>query len=445
MVRRCAAGQALVAALLMCGARTLDAADDVARATVALVLDTSGSLKSGDLAAARELGTGLMRLLPEGSEIALFTFDDQSRIVLERTADRQALERALAELKIAGRFTVLYDALYDAARYLERAPSARKAVILVTDGRDENSALHLDDALEAARRGDIPILAVGAGRVEERVLRRIAKLTGGQYFPSGGVEAATLAAQIPALPTPVRGAAGPATPQPPGVGGSSPPAVSAPSSSPPAPNEAGVGAGGRRLELMLGLLALVLGTAGLVVFALSRRRANLCPTCDRPLAGPGALCPSCTDPAAEPPTPESQGSREGEKPAPGLADEFSPTVLTRLNATEEYLEKTITLREKPVLAVTRGPGAGEVFNLSTESALSVGRAKANDITIEDVAVSSQHCRVRPEGGGFVLHDLKSTNGTFVNDRRVSRHVLADGDVIKVGETLLQFRREQVRA
>lgn len=411
------------------------------------MLDTSGSLKAEDIATARELGIELMRLLPAASEIALFTFDDQSRMVLERTGDPEALRSALAAVKIAGRYTVLHDALYDASRYLERAPSARKAIVLVTDGRDENSALNLDDALEAARRGEVPILAVGAGRVEERVLRRIAKLTGGQYFPRGGFEASAIAALIPAAPSPERGpttSGNPASPQPSAEAAvqASPTAAPLAGTSPAkVRNEAGGTTAGRRLELMLGLLALVLGTAGLVVFAFSRRRAHLCPTCDRPLAGPGALCPSCTDPAAEPPAPE--GLQEG-RPTTVLADEFSPTVLTKLNATEEFLEKTITLREKPVLAVTRGPGTGEVFNLSTESALSVGRAKANDITIEDVAVSSQHCRVRPEGGEFVLHDLKSTNGTFVNDRRVSRHVLADGDVIKVGETQLQFRREQVR-
>ena len=113
-----------------------------------------------------------------------------------------------------------------------------------------------------------------------------------------------------------------------------------------------------------------------------------------------------------------------------------------MNITEEYLEKTVTLRERPVLAVTHGADAGQVVPLSPEATTSMGRAKANDIVLEDVSVSSQHCRVRPEQGRFVLHDLGSTNGTFVNERRVTRHDLAEGDVIKVGETTLQFRMER---
>ena len=92
-----------------------------------------------------------------------------------------------------------------------------------------------------------------------------------------------------------------------------------------------------------------------------------------------------------------------------------------------------------MLRITRGAGTGRTFELSRASALSLGRARANDVVLEDVAVSGQHCRIRPEDGGFVVHDLESTNGTFVNDRRVSRHPLAEGDVIQVGETRLRYQ------
>jgi pSer/pThr/pTyr-binding forkhead associated (FHA) protein len=114
--------------------------------------------------------------------------------------------------------------------------------------------------------------------------------------------------------------------------------------------------------------------------------------------------------------------------------------------TDEYLEKTIVLRERPVLGVTRGPGMGLVYEVKTSAPTSLGRAKVNDIVLNaDVAVSSEHCRIRPEDGKFVLHDLKSTNGTFVNDRRVTRQPLAEGDTIQVGETYLQFRLEHRRS
>src|SRR5262249_4252508 len=136
---------------------------------------------------------------------------------------------------------------------------------------------------------------------------------------------------------------------------------------------------------------------------------------------------------------------EVQEETPRVESELSPTVLARMNQTEEYLERTITLLERPVLAVTRGPRAGEVFELSASTAVSIGRSRVNDIPLTDVSISAQHCRIRPEDGHFVLHDLRSTNGTLVNQRRVAgRHVLAEGDVITLGETAIEYRRVMIR-
>jgi hypothetical protein len=129
-----------------------------------------------------------------------------------------------------------------------------------------------------------------------------------------------------------------------------------------------------------------------------------------------------------------------------VAARFSETLLQRMNNTEEYLEKTVTLTERPVLVITSGPGSGRVFNLNPDVTTCLGRAKLNDVVVEDIAVSSEHCRIRPDGAGFTLHDLKSTNGTYVNDKKVvTHHALNAGDVITIGETHLLFRRDHQRA
>jgi hypothetical protein len=103
------------------------------------------------------------------------------------------------------------------------------------------------------------------------------------------------------------------------------------------------------------------------------------------------------------------------------------------------VERTVMLRVQPSLTVTRGLGQGKVFNLNAETSISIGRAPSNDIPLNDSAVSGEHCRVRPEGGNFVVHDLKSTNGTFVNEKRIERHRLSEGDEIRIGETCLRFK------
>ena len=150
---------------------------------VALVFDTSGSLRPSDVQAARELSTGLLKALPPGSQAAVLAFADQSQILLPRTSDLVAIEAAVASLRPTGRTTALHDALYDASRYLRDGPATRRAVILLTDGRDEGSALSLEDGLKVAQETRIPVFCVGVAKVEERVLRRVAKLTSGEYLP----------------------------------------------------------------------------------------------------------------------------------------------------------------------------------------------------------------------------------------------------------------------
>ena len=70
----------------------------------------------------------------------------------------------------------------------------------------------------------------------------------------------------------------------------------------------------------------------------------------------------------------------------------------------------------------------------------IGRVPDNTVMIDNPAVSSHHARVFRDGDSFVLEDLQSTNGTFVNDNRVTRHTLANGDIIAVGKHRLVFER-----
>jgi hypothetical protein len=236
----------------------------------------------------------------------------------------------------------------------------------------------------------------------------------------------------------------------------------------------------RRWPWVLAGFGLVI--AGVVGVALFRRRSHVrCPTCGFELASPLSACTSCSAEAND--RIAKHGGAKADKPRPvgidtmrrsgsplglvhgghvqgngnghqngsggngrgGDQSVLSETVLARMNSTEEYLEKTVTLREQPVLVITAGPGSGRVFSLSHEMTTCLGRAKLNDIVLEDISVSSEHCRVRPEEGGFIVHDLKSTNGTYVNAKKVGTQPLVAGDVIQIGETSLLFRMDHERA
>jgi pSer/pThr/pTyr-binding forkhead associated (FHA) protein len=69
--------------------------------------------------------------------------------------------------------------------------------------------------------------------------------------------------------------------------------------------------------------------------------------------------------------------------------------------------------------------------------LSIGRAPDNDVRIDEPSVSDHHARLFLEGEKLVIEDLGSMNGTNVNDQRVTRSTLRDGDNIQIGEHTLQ--------
>jgi pSer/pThr/pTyr-binding forkhead associated (FHA) protein len=73
--------------------------------------------------------------------------------------------------------------------------------------------------------------------------------------------------------------------------------------------------------------------------------------------------------------------------------------------------------------------------------VTIGRLPDNLIVIDNPTVSAHHARVYREGPHYVLEDLQSTNGTFVNDQPIARHSLAEGDVVVIGKHVLLFSRE----
>ena len=62
----------------------------------------------------------------------------------------------------------------------------------------------------------------------------------------------------------------------------------------------------------------------------------------------------------------------------------------------------------------------------------LGRAVPADFIVDTAMVSRQHCRLTHTNGQLRVEDLNSTNGTFVNDRRIGRSVLVSGDRLRVG-------------
>ena len=75
--------------------------------------------------------------------------------------------------------------------------------------------------------------------------------------------------------------------------------------------------------------------------------------------------------------------------------------------------------------------------LETDQAeITIGRNENNDIYINNLGVSKKHARIVRQNGSYIIEDLQSTNGTFLNNKRVTKARLTGGDVVTVGKHTL---------
>jgi diguanylate cyclase (GGDEF)-like protein len=85
-----------------------------------------------------------------------------------------------------------------------------------------------------------------------------------------------------------------------------------------------------------------------------------------------------------------------------------------------------------------GPSMGRRYTLSSTHPMLIGRGADCAIHIDDHSVSRKHAHVEPTAEGYVAVDLGSTNGTFVNDEPIERHLLGDGDYLRAGNCIYRF-------
>lgn len=91
---------------------------------------------------------------------------------------------------------------------------------------------------------------------------------------------------------------------------------------------------------------------------------------------------------------------------------------------------------RPVVVVMSGPQMG--LRRRVDKSIVIGRDPASSVPLVDRDVSWQHARIEDRGDGWAIVDLESTNGTYVNEDRVSDRMLERNDRITVGETIVRF-------
>lgn len=90
------------------------------------------------------------------------------------------------------------------------------------------------------------------------------------------------------------------------------------------------------------------------------------------------------------------------------------------------------------IKVIRGAADSPKYPLVKET--TIGRAHTNHIVLKEARISRQHAIIRQAGKEYVIEDLQSSNGIFINGERVKEHVLSKGDQIQIGDFVLEFHQ-----
>jgi pSer/pThr/pTyr-binding forkhead associated (FHA) protein len=170
---------------------------------------------------------------------------------------------------------------------------------------------------------------------------------------------------------------------------------------------------------------------------------RVCTNCGAALRPQSRFCPQCATPVQAPAGPGA-GFAPARSPRPPVPRPAPVPPRGTVIKSEPQRPGTVLYgkRDQPPvlgwLVILKGPRLGTDFKVSSETVV-IGREGRCDVALDDETASREHARIRVIDGEFVIFDLGSGNGTFVNRRQVQRENLHDGDVIKVGETLLLFK------
>jgi len=156
--------------------------------TTMLVIDISGSMEKNDkISAAKNAAKAYVNQMRPGDQAGLIAYDTNVYTVQPITTDTTALTSAIDGLK-TGSDTAMYDALIEAEKALEGV-SGRKAIIVLSDGLDNQSQNTADDVIAGVGESGVTISAIGFGDVsttgqtglDETALKSLADQTGGAY------------------------------------------------------------------------------------------------------------------------------------------------------------------------------------------------------------------------------------------------------------------------
>lgn len=417
------------------------------RLRVALLVDESGSMRAdGAMEAAKAALTKFLEGLDPAAKVRVTGFGDTVRVLADwETPRARAVERVKGLAATASQ-TLLFDGLAEVMKAMRAEVSGRRAIIVLTDGRDEGSRLTADDVARLAEDLGIPVFALGYGpNADMRTLERIAQISGGwtvQAHRPGDlgsfyefVRTYLMSAFVAVYETRAKpGAEKHAVSLEFERGGQTFSAVREfvlPLGLKPtrAPRVSSTGSGAvSGAKPPLGAILLSMVTLAVVVGTLARvtrpGKTVKCGKCGNIIPRGTTECPHCA-------------TAEKEQKEQGVAAVGLPT------ATQEGVSRTLVFRKVQqavgVLRVISGAHSGKEYLLELPRIV-VGRGRACDILLDDPSLATEHFVIRREDGQYFVSDLGSESGTVVNGQRITeKALLHSGARIQAGDVVLVFR------
>lgn len=414
---------------------------------LALCVDVSGTMQGDPLADTREalltlIGTDATR--PQDA-IALISFADQDRVESSFKQSREDLARAVRNLRTRGKLTKLYQALYRTLDLLSAdGLPKRRRLMVISDGKDEGSTEDAESVIAKAKALNIPIDAVGRGRIEGQyveALRALANATGG-YFVYARPDIVSLRDAIDRIYRDLletrsfvvyfnyqAEASGQTAKsariemqRPGGIRLSANLSQAIPLKvnlrTQPPPEEHHLYEAWLFWLLLVALVGA--GMAWLIRRRVRSRAEGTAETRESATAEPEAQLPpvatkdDATEAEPAPPRQTQVGAYRFPVPEPG--------------------------RPAAVLVALSGPVEGQRFPIEKET-FRVGATQDKDLCImEDEYVSENHAQIRYVAGAFFVFDEGSLNGTFINNTRIAETGLALnlGDHIAIGNSSFEI-------
>lgn len=498
-----------------------------------LVVDVSGSMRGKPIDEAKKAAISFVDQLGAQDRAGIIAFGDRLNVdlttlaagkELDFTTDKNAVRNVvdLLDTKVAGD-TPLYDGIYKGVGLTAREPVGKRAILVMTDGRDERdnakgtpvpdagSVTTKDDPINEASRQGIPIFAIGLGnKIDSKYLARLALRTGGQYQETPNPEELTSLFQkvldqlkqqyvvryqtelgedssfhslMLRVHTPqgqafdeVKFFLGPeVTPTAVVIAVVETMPVQEPTPLPvpsPVPTAAGVVERIRSniestvndnpvLAAAIGggaLLLLILIVALIVILARGRRGREAEPEmalepeearAALPAAGP-MLDVTGRAPVLRPGSGPGGGPAGQTEVAPPGWSGAGPQALPQwgqppagpAGAGFQAVEggtRVIERGPKHLAMLVNKSQPGRKYDL--KGTVNVGRSADNDVAVDHPTVSRHHAWVKEDQGEFLVFDVGSANGTFVNDERVEApRQLASGDIVRFGEVEFVFTK-----